>query len=130
MSTVAAGNDTAVGAVQLYVDGVAKGDAAKLEQAFNEGAWMFGTLAGQRLDMPISEMTKLIVGKPADVDGTFRANVRSVEEEGDVAVVTLEEEGFWGTLSFVDFFSVARIDGSWKIVNKIFAHTGGEPPAA
>ena len=129
MSTVAAGNDTAVGAVQLYVDGVAKGDAAKLEEAFNDGAWMFGTIGGQRLDMPISEMIKLVVDKPADVDGTFRATVRSVEEEGDVAVVTLEEEGFWGTLSFVDFFSVARIDGSWKIVNKVFAHTGGTPPS-
>jgi len=130
MSTVTAGNETAVGAVQLYVDGVAKGDAAKLEQAFNEGAWMFGTLGGQRLDMPISEMIKLIVDKPADVDGAFEATVRNVEEEGDVAVVTLEEQGFWGTFSFVDFFSVARIDGSWKIVNKIFAHTGGEPPAS
>jgi len=130
MSTVAAGNETAVGAVQLYVDGVAKGDAAKLEQAFNDGAWMFGTIGGQRLDMPITEMIKLIVDKPGDVDGTFEATVRSVEEEGDVAVVTLEEQGFWGTLSFVDFFSVARIDGSWKIVNKAFAHTGGEPPAS
>jgi hypothetical protein len=129
MSTVAAGNETAVGAVQLYVDGVAKGDAAKLEQAFNEGAWMYGTIGGQRLDMPITDMIKLIVDKPADVDGTFEATVRSVEEEGDVAVVTLEEQGFWGTLSFVDFFAVARIDGSWKIVNKTFAHTGGTPPS-
>lgn len=128
MGTVAAGNETAVGAVQLYVDGVAKGDAATLEQAFNEGAWMFGTVGGQRLDMPISEMIKMIVEKPADVDGTFEATVRSVEEEGDVAVVTLEEQGFWGALSFVDFFSVAQIDGSWKIVNKVFAHTGGSLP--
>jgi hypothetical protein len=129
MSTVTAGNETAVGAVQLYVEGVAEGNAAKLEQGFNEGAWMFGTVGGKRLDMPISEMIKLIVDKPADVDGTFRATVRSVEEAGDVAVVTLEEEGFWGTLSFVDFFSVARIDGSWTIVNKVFAHTGGTPPS-
>jgi hypothetical protein len=33
-----------------------------------------------------------------------------------------------GTLSFTDFFSLSRIDGEWKIVNKTFAHTGGEPP--
>ena len=130
MSTVTAGNETAVGAVQLYVDGVAKGDAAKLEQAFNDGAWMFGTIGGQRFDMPISEMIKLIVDKPADVDGTFTATVRTLEEEGEVAVVAVEEQNFWGTLSFVDFFSVVRIDGSWKIVNKVFAHTGGEPPAS
>ena len=38
MSTVTAGNETAVGAVQLYVDGVRTGDAATLEQAFNEGS--------------------------------------------------------------------------------------------
>ena len=129
MSTVAAGNETAVGAVQLYVDGVRTGDAAKLEQAFSEGSWMFGTVGGKRLDMPITEMIKMIEAKPADTDGSFQANVRSVEEEGDAAFVTLEEEGFWGALSFVDFFSLARIDGSWKIVNKTFAHTGGEMPA-
>ncbi len=129
MSTIAAGNETAVGAVQLYVDGVAKGDAAKLEQAFTDGAWMFGTIGGQRFDMPISEMIKLIVDKPADVDGTFTATVRTLEEESDAAVVAVEEQNFWGTLSFVDYFSVVRIDGSWKIVNKVFAHTGGAPPS-
>lgn len=35
----------------------------------------------------------------------------------------------WGTLSFTDFFALAHGDGGWKIVNKTFAHTGGEPPA-
>jgi hypothetical protein len=29
----------------------------------------------------------------------------------------------------VDFFSLARTDVTWKIVNKTFVHTGGEPPA-
>jgi hypothetical protein len=130
MSTVAASNETAVGAVQLYVDGVAKGDAAKLEQAFNEGAWMFGSVGGQRLDMPIAEMIKMLVAKPADTDGTFSATVRSSEVEGDAAIVVLEEEGFWGALSFVDFFSLAQVDGAWKIVNKTFAHTGGSLPEA
>jgi Putative lumazine-binding len=128
MSAVAAGNETAVGAVQLYVDGVAKGDAAKLERAFNEGAWMYGVVGGERLDMPITEMIKMIEAKPADVDGSFEADVRNVEEEGDAAVVTLEEQGFWGALSFIDYFSLARIDGNWKIVNKTFAHTGGSLP--
>jgi hypothetical protein len=41
----------------------------------------------------------------------------------------IEETGFWGTLSFTDFFALSRFDGEWKIVNKTFAHTGGEPPA-
>jgi hypothetical protein len=47
---------------------------------------------------------------------------------GDAAVATLAEEGCWGQVSFVDFFSLARFDSTWKIVNKTFAHTGGEMP--
>jgi hypothetical protein len=128
MSTVAAGNETAVGAVQLYVDGVAKGDAAKLEQAFNQGAWMYGSVGGTRYDVPITEMIKMIQAQPADVDGSFRATVRSAEENGDAALVVLEEEGFWGGLSFVDYFTLAKLGGEWKIVNKTFAHTGGTLP--
>ena len=29
---------------------------------------------------------------------------------------------------FVDYFSVARIDGRWQITNKTYALTGGTPP--
>jgi hypothetical protein len=125
MSSVAAGNETAVGTVQLYIDGIATGDAAKLEQAFHQEARMYGAVDGQRYDIPISEMIKMVESQPADADGSFRATVRDVAEEGDAAIVTIEEEGFWGALSFVDYFSLARIDGSWKIVNKTFAQTGG-----
>ena len=130
MSTVAAGNETAVGTVQLYIDGVGAGDAAKLEQAFHPDARMYGAVDGQRYDVPISEMITMIAAQPADTDGSFGASVVDVAEEGDAAVVTIEEHGFWGVLSFVDYFSLARIDGSWKIVNKTFAQTGGSLPAS
>jgi hypothetical protein len=125
VSTITASNETAVGAVQLYVDGVASGDAAKLEQAFHPDAHMYGAVDGQRYDVPIGEMIKMIEAQPADTDGSFRASVVAASEEGDAAIVTLEEHGFWGALSFVDYFSLAKIDGSWKIVNKTFAQTGG-----
>ena len=129
MSTVATGNETAVGTVQLYIEGVATGDAAKLEQAFHPEARMYGAVDGQRYDIPISEMIKMIAAQPADTDGSFGASVRSVDEEGDAATVSIEEHGFWGVLSFVDYFSLARIDGSWTIVNKTFVQTGGSLPA-
>jgi hypothetical protein len=47
---------------------------------------------------------------------------------GDAAFAVLEEQGFWGTASFTDFFTLAQVDGAWRIVNKTSAHTGGEPP--
>jgi hypothetical protein len=129
MATVATENQTVVGTVQLYIDGVAKGDTAKLEQAFHELARMYGDVDGQRLDIPIAEMISMVASQPADVDGSFRGSIRTVDEEGDAAIAIVDEEGFWGALSFVDYFSLARTDGSWKIVNKTFAHTGGSLPS-
>lgn len=91
---------------------------------------MYGSVGGQRFDVPISEMIAMSASQPADTNGSYRASIRSVEEEGDAAIAILDEEGFWGALSFVDFFSLAKIDDQWKIVNKTFAHTGGELPSA
>ena len=114
--------------VDLYIEGVRGGDAAKLREAFHPQAWMFGSLAGTRYDEPIGELIAMVDGQPVDVDGSFRARIVSVEQVGDAAFAVLEEEGFWGTVSFTDFFTLAQIDGAWTIVNKTFAHTGGEPP--
>jgi hypothetical protein len=116
-------------AVDLYVEGVRTGDAAKLREAFHPHAWMFGSVAGTRYDEPIGELIALVEEHPADVDGSFQARVVSVEQVGDAAFVVLEEEGFWGTLSMTDVFTLVQIDGLWRIANKTFAHTAGEPPA-
>jgi Putative lumazine-binding len=116
--------------VNLYAEGVRDGDAAKLREAFHPDARMWGSMMGQRYDEPISEMIAMVDGKPVDVDGSYDAHITAVEQTDDAASAVLVEEGFWGTVSFVDFFALARIDGTWNIVNKTFVHTGGEPPAA
>jgi Putative lumazine-binding len=115
--------------VQEYIEGASSGDAAKLKEAFHPEAWMFGSVSGQRMDMPITQMIDLAVAQPLGTGGAYEARITSVEQEGDAATVRLEETGAWGGVSFVDFFSLAQIDGSWKIVGKTFAHTGGELPA-
>ena len=114
--------------VQLYIDGVGDGNAAKLREAFHPEARMWGSMGDGRFDVPIDEMIAMFDGKGADVGGSYVARIVSIDQTADTAIVTLAEEGFWGTVSFVDFFSLAQIDGEWKIVNKTFVHTGGEPP--
>jgi hypothetical protein len=116
--------------LQLYIDGASNGDAAKLREAFHEEAWMFGSVGGRRFDVPISQMIETTTSQPLDSDGSYRARIASIEQVGDAATATLEEDGCWGGVSFVDFFALAKIEGSWKIVNKTFAHTGGEMPTA
>jgi hypothetical protein len=80
-------------------------------------------------DEPIGELIAMVDGHSVDVDGSFQARVAAVQQVGDAAFVVLEEQGFWDTVSFTDFFTLAQIDGAWRIVNKTFTHTGGEPPA-
>jgi hypothetical protein len=116
-------------AIQLYIDGASKGDAAKIGETFHEAAWMYGHVGGRRFDMPASQLGETVAAQPLDSDGSFSARITALEQVGDVARVTLEEDGCWGGLSFVDYFTLAKIDGAWKIVNKTFAHTGGEMPA-
>lgn len=115
--------------VQLYIDGARDGDVSKLRQAFHADARMFGSLGGQRFDVPIGEFFALADGKPAAVDDSFAARIVAVDQVGDAASAVVEEEGYWGSVSFTDFFTLSRFGDEWKIVNKTFAHTGGEPPA-
>ena len=114
--------------VQLYIDGSSTGDVEKLREAFHEAAWMYGSLGGQRYDVPVAELFAMVTATPLGSD-SYSARITSVDQVGDAAVVRLEEDGCWGTVSFVDWFALAKIDGTWKIVNKLFAHTGGEMPA-
>jgi hypothetical protein len=114
--------------VQLFLDGEAKGDAAKLQEAAHPDARMFGSVGDDRYDMPIAEFIELAVKEPGDT-GNHRARILSVLQTGDAAVAQVAEEGYWGSLSFVDYFQLARIEGTWKVVSKLFAHTGGNVPA-
>jgi Putative lumazine-binding len=113
--------------LQLCTEGEAKGDVGKLREAFHADARMFGAISGERFDVPIEELFALAESEPADT-GSYRSRILSVQQTGDAAVGVVAEEGYWGSVSFIDYFQLARIDGEWKIVCKLFAHTGGEPP--
>jgi hypothetical protein len=114
--------------VHLFLDGEAKGDATRLTEASHPDARMFGSVAGTRYDMPIAKFIELAVQEPGDT-GNHRARILSVLQTGDAAVAVVAEEGYWGSLSFIDYFQLARIEGTWKVVSKLFAHTGGDVPA-
>jgi hypothetical protein len=120
-------HDAIAATVQMYIDGSAKGDAAMLTEAFHPNAQMYGAVGPDRYDEPIAEYVKLVAESPG---GPMRGRITSIVQSGDAAGAIVEEDGFWGTLSFTTFLMLSRIDGRWRIVNKNFAHTGGEMPAA
>src|SRR3954453_20743563 len=100
MATTAQDTDRITAAVQLYIDGAREGDAEKLRAAFHADARMWGSLGGQRFDVPMSEMIAMSDGHPADVEGSYRATITSVEQTDDTAAAVVAEDGYWGTVSF------------------------------
>jgi hypothetical protein len=120
-------HDAIAATVQLYIDGSAHGDAAKLSEGFHPDARMYGAIGGDRFDVPITDYIKLMGQSPGGA--TLRGRIASIAQAGDAATATVLEEGFWGTMSFVTFLGLSRIDGRWRMVSKTFAHTGGAMPA-
>ena len=78
---VVADYDAICQVLQLCTEGEAKGDVAKLREAFHADARMFGSLAGTRYDVPIEELFALAESAPADT-GNYRSRVLSVQQTG------------------------------------------------
>lgn len=130
IGTRAVVDEEAIAAVlQLYIEGVANGDAAKLSQAFHEHARTYGSLNGTRHDISVAEMIAMEERAPRNSDGRYTAHIMSIGQAGDVATATIEEDGCWGAASFTSFVSLVKFDGRWQIVAKVFAHVSGALPS-
>ena len=108
--------------VNLYIDGAGNGNADCLWSAFHESARWFGSMDGLDYDIDKDGFTALMVETPGNPSS---AKIVDIQIAGTAATATVQEEGFWGTLSFTDFFQLAKLDGRWQITCKTFAQTGG-----
>src|SRR5258708_25062556 len=110
------------------MDGAGDGGGERLRYAFHGEARMVGAVDGQRYDEPICSFFELCQKHPLANNGSYRSRIISTTRVGGAAMVMVAEDGCWGSAAFVDFFTVTRIGGAWKITNKTFAHSGGEIP--
>jgi hypothetical protein len=108
--------------LNLYIDGAGNGNADLLWSAFHESARWFGSLDGLDYDMDKDGFTALMVETPGK---PLSAKIVDIQINDTAATAIVKEEGFWGTLSFTNFFNLAILDGRWQITCKTFAHTGG-----
>jgi hypothetical protein len=108
--------------VQQYIDGSYSGDADALRKVFHPKALMSGYLQGQ-----------LVIGTPepffADIEkhpsmaktgAPYKTKMKSIDVTGQIASVILVETGFFGTMSFTDYFHLLKEHGEWKIISKTF----------
>jgi len=108
--------------IQQYIDGSYKGDVKALKKVFHPNALMAGYLQGQ-----------LVIGTPepffADIEkhpsmvgsgAPYKAEIKSIDVAGQIASVILVEMGFFGVMSFTNYFHLLKERGEWKIISKTF----------
>ena len=103
--------------VQHYIDGARSGRGADMKPAFHEDATVFGYVGEELLAGPIK---KLFDWNDDNGPATeLHARLASIDLVGSVATVRLELYN-WTGHRFTDLFTLLKVDGEWKIMNKVF----------
>ena len=102
--------------VNYYLDGGTNNDFETLKKAFHENATMkYITKEGYKEVNALEFFSGMDASKPKQNRKTRIANITI---SGHAANARLEIE--YPDFTFIDFMNLLKIDGEWKIVNKIF----------
>lgn len=104
--------------VEHYLQGHATGDGAHFRAAFAQPAMLFyvraDTLASRSGEAYIAGAS----GRPAADEAQRKRWIESLDVAGNAGVAKVILD--YPTVRFVDYLSLLKINGEWKIINKIF----------
>lgn len=103
--------------VQQYIDGGKSGRGEDMKPAFHRDATIFGYIGTDLFAGPIQGLFDWNDENGPAADLTTR--IAKIDIEGSVATVRLELDN-WTGHRFTDFFTLLKVDGEWKIMNKVF----------
>ncbi len=120
MSNVITGvndQDVIAKVVQHYIDGARSGKGDDMKPAFHEDATVFGYVGTDLFAGPIQN---LFAWNDDNGPATeLEDRIASIDVTGTVATVRLELDN-WTGFRFTDLFTLLKVDGDWKIMNKVF----------
>lgn len=103
--------------VQHYIHGAKSGKGEDMKTAFHEDATIFGYVGDDLFSGPIQQ---LFIWNDQNGPATgLQARIASIDLIDTVATVRLELEN-WTGYRFTDLFTLLKVDGEWKIMNKVF----------
>ncbi len=103
--------------VQHYIDGAKSGRGSDMKPAFHKDATIFGYVGADMFAGPIQQLFSW-----NDENGPatgLQASIASIDLIGTVATVRLELDD-WTGHRYTDLFTLLKVDGEWKIMNKVF----------
>ena len=103
--------------IDRYLAGARSGRGDDMRPAFHEDATVFGYVGEDLFAGPIEELFSW-----NDENGAatgLEARIADIDITGTVATVKLELDN-WTGHRFTDLFTLLKVDGEWKIMNKVF----------
>ena len=107
-------------ALQHYIQGHATGDGAHMRLAFHPQARLFWSSADTLATRTSDEYIARMPGKPAADEGTGvrKRSIEFVDVTGNAAIGKIVLD--YPDAHIVDYMSLVKTNGEWKIINKIF----------
>jgi len=103
--------------VEQYLDGARSGKGGDMKPAFHEDANIFGYIGADLFAGPIRKLFDWHDQNGAATE--LEARIASIDVIGTVATVRIELDN-WTGHRFTDLLSLLKLDGGWKIMNKVF----------
>jgi hypothetical protein len=109
--------DAITNTVHNYINGGQTGRTAVMKLAFHPDATIFGYVGPDLFAGPIQRLFDWNDqnGPAAELQG----RITSIDLIETVATVRLELDN-WSGHRFTDLFTLLKVDGEWKIINKVF----------
>jgi hypothetical protein len=103
--------------VQQYIDGAKSGRGSDMKSAFHQDATIFGYVGA---DLLAGSIQQLFDWNDQNGPATeIQAQIVNIDLIDTVATVRLELDN-WTEHRFTDLFTLLKVKGVWKIMNKVF----------
>ncbi len=104
-------------AVQHYIDGAKSGKGDDMKPAFHKDATIFGYAGADLFAGPIQLLFDW--NDESGPAAELQARIASIDVVDTIATVRLELNNWTGS-RYTDLFTLLKVDGEWKIMNKVF----------
>ncbi|MBA3351031.1 MAG: nuclear transport factor 2 family protein [Blastocatellia bacterium] len=113
--------------LENYIKGHATGDGEYMRKAFHTEGNLIFIREGKFSTRSFAEYIGGFTGKPPADEAQRKRSIESIDVSGNAGVGKIILD--YPTTRFVDYMSLLKIDGEWKIVTKIFYAEPKQKPA-
>ena len=104
--------------IENYFRGHATGNGEYFKKAFHPEARLFWIRDGQVALRTSADYINGASGKPAPDEAKRKRRIESIDITGNAAIVKVALD--YPEAHIIDYMSMLKVDGGWKIVNKTF----------